>query len=276
MAEVMKGCDAAELERSELSNDLNVITAEINAYQRVAGEAIFEIGRRLKHVKENDLAHGEWERWLKEVGMTKVHANRFMRVFERFGKVTPELRLPSAVTVLYALTDFDDEELEKPREMPDGSTKTLLEMSRREIEEFKRLLNAEQAERERLEKENAYLVSKSKKHPEVKKEYIKVKDDVAEQKLKRYEELFGDISMYEGKTTRVTNGDAITYTVFEFSEDVRKFIQKYGHLTHFAREFNEMISEGKEEYEKSIGDMLRFLRMLNRNLNEKESVITNL
>ena len=276
MTEVMKGGGAAELEKSDLSNDLNVITAEINAYQRVAGEAIFEIGKRLKHVKENDLVHGEWSKWCEEsLNMSVRNAQRYIRVYKRYASNTTHVsHLP--LGILNELAPFDDEELEKPREMPDGSTKTLLEMSRREIEEFKRLLNAEQAERERLEKENAYLVSKSKKHPEVKKEYIKVKDDVAEQKLKRYEELFGDISMYDGKTTRVTNGDAITYTVFEFSEDVRKFIQKYGHLTHFAREFNEMISEGKEEYEKSIGDMLRFLRMLNRNLNEKESVITNL
>ncbi|MGF9872882.1 DUF3102 domain-containing protein [Bacillus tropicus] len=47
----------------KLSKDINVITAEINAYQRVAGEAIFEIGRRLKYVKENDLVHGEWLKW---------------------------------------------------------------------------------------------------------------------------------------------------------------------------------------------------------------------
>lgn len=81
--------------------------------------------------------------------------------------------------------------------------------------------------------------------------------------------------MYEGKTTRVTNGDAITYTVFEFSEDVRKFIEKYGHLTHFVREFNEMIGEGKDEYRKAINDMLRFMGAIDRNLNEEEAVIIN-
>ncbi|MDA7027116.1 hypothetical protein PJ311_10895 [Bacillus sp. CLL-7-23] len=81
-------------------------------------------------------------------------------------------------------------------------------------------------------------------------EYVEDPELVAENE--RYKELFGDISIYEGRTTRVTNGEAITYTVREFSEDVRKFVEKYGHLTHFVREFNEMIDEGKEEYRKSI------------------------
>src|SRR5690625_4184103 len=154
----------------ELSSDINTITAEINAYQRVAGEAIFEIGRRLKHVKENDLVHGEWATWLKDnFNYSHEHARRFIKVYERFSKSTPEWSsLPKSVTVLFALTDFTDEELEKLRELPDGSTKKLTDMSRKEIEDFKRKerelekraeqaesqRDAERKERERLDIEN--------------------------------------------------------------------------------------------------------------------------
>lgn len=70
----------------KLSNDINVITAEINAYQRVAGEAIFEIGRRLKYVKKNDLVHGEWLKWLQnEIAMAPNTATRMIQASEQFG-----------------------------------------------------------------------------------------------------------------------------------------------------------------------------------------------
>lgn len=93
MAEVMKGGGAAELERSDLSNDLNVITAEINAYQRVAGEAIFEIGRRLKYVRDvifTDTLRkqkGEWRDFLQKVDFDVTTAKRFIKVYEEFGDV---------------------------------------------------------------------------------------------------------------------------------------------------------------------------------------------
>ena len=272
---------------SELSTDLNVITAEINAYQRVAGEAIFEIGKRLKYVKEKDLAHGEWEKWCKEsIGMTRQHADKFIKVAETFDMSTCHFK--QSLDALYHIATLPPEQRDQPHTVPStGETKTVDEMTVRELREVKKALKeaearAQQAEqREQMAKRDADILrdtleSIEDKEPEVRTEYVEVTDELTEHKLKRYEELFGDISIYEGKTTRVTNGDAITYAVFEFSEDVRKFIGKYGHLTHFAREFNEMIDEGREEYEKSISEMMRFLNVLNRNINEKETVIINL
>src|SRR5690625_4461586 len=115
---------------NELSIDLNTITAEINAYQRVAGEAIFEIGRRLKHVKENDLAHGEWTKWCEEeVGMTIMHANRFIRIYDEIGysNITPMLGL--GVATLYEIATLPPAEREAEHTTSKGETKTPAEMT---------------------------------------------------------------------------------------------------------------------------------------------------
>ncbi|MEK4801031.1 DUF3102 domain-containing protein [Oceanobacillus sp. FSL K6-0118] len=74
--------EIAEGGGNRLSSDLPTITAEINAYKRIAGEAIFEIGRRLKHVKENDLAHGEFGKWLESVSIDRYEASRYIKVYD--------------------------------------------------------------------------------------------------------------------------------------------------------------------------------------------------
>lgn len=35
----------------------------------------------MKHVKENDLAHGEWSKWLKSVNFNDSQARKFIKVF---------------------------------------------------------------------------------------------------------------------------------------------------------------------------------------------------
>lgn len=122
-----------------LSSDLNVITAEINAYQRVAGEAIFEIGRRLKHVKENDLAHGEWLPWLETVSIHERQAQRLIKVFDEFGRnATTWSELP--FRTLYEIATLPETEREKPHNLKSGEVKTVDEMTVRELREVKNVM----------------------------------------------------------------------------------------------------------------------------------------
>ncbi|WP_244316356.1 DUF3102 domain-containing protein [Paenibacillus brasilensis] len=53
------------------------------SYKQIAGQSLFKIGRRVKHVKENDLVHGEW---LKTVDFTPRTAQRMIKAFEQFRK----------------------------------------------------------------------------------------------------------------------------------------------------------------------------------------------
>src|SRR5699024_1003914 len=125
------------LNEIKLSTDINVITAEINSYKQVAGQAIFEIGKRLKHVKENDLVHGEWEVYCNEtLGMDRTYASRYIKVYEEFGNsnVDPGLGLSK----LYQIATLPQEEREKEHVTSKGETKTVDEMTKRELQEVKR------------------------------------------------------------------------------------------------------------------------------------------
>lgn len=65
-----------------LSTDLNQIELEINHHKNIAGQSIWEIGRRLNHVKENDLAHGEFIKWVESIKIGRREAYKFMKVAE--------------------------------------------------------------------------------------------------------------------------------------------------------------------------------------------------
>ncbi|MED0670217.1 DUF3102 domain-containing protein [Aneurinibacillus aneurinilyticus] len=94
------------------------MTAEINSYKQIAGNAIFEIGRRLKHVKEKDLVHGEWTKWCeKEIKLPVRHANKFIRVYDELAeKWSTSTTL--GFEVLYQIATLPEESRERAHTIP--------------------------------------------------------------------------------------------------------------------------------------------------------------
>ena len=158
MCELMKGGGT-----SELSQDINVITAEINAYQRVAGEAIFEIGRRLKHVKENDLTHGEWSKWCEnDIGMKRQQADMFIKVADEFEGQFDKTFCHLGLSALYQIALLPSDQRSQPHTIPStGETKTVDEMTVRELREVKKALKAEQEARKLAEQKQELAESEA-------------------------------------------------------------------------------------------------------------------
>lgn len=279
--------------------DLDISTAAFlrkkeNNMREIVGKAYTDLGRELKEAQEHLSSHnkyqGVFEKWFTSVGLKRDAVWRLINRYDLIANcdnTVKQLLEDLPVSLTYEIARPSAESTEPKRQAKqavlNGEVKTLKEYREllAEKEAAEAALKQAESQREQAVREADILRDKLERveeaEPEIQTEYVEVKTPDPEllAENERYKELFGDISMYEGRTTRVTNGDAITYTVREFSEDVRKFVEKYGHLTHFAQEFNEMIDEGKEEYRKSIHVMQTLMNSIQRAMNEKEAIIIN-
>lgn len=95
------------MNNGEVSTNLKEIEQEIKMYQRQVRESIIEIGKRLKHVKENDLVHGEWGKWLDGIGINRRSANRYIKAYDVFGN-KPEVILNVSSSKIFEFISFDD------------------------------------------------------------------------------------------------------------------------------------------------------------------------
>src|SRR5690606_20255602 len=99
---------------------------------------LFEIGRRLKHVKETKLAerHGGWTEWCENyIEIPVRHANKFVTVYEQLAdKWSTSTTLP--FEALYQIATLPPDERDCRHTIPSsGATKTVDEMTVRELRE---------------------------------------------------------------------------------------------------------------------------------------------
>lgn len=257
-------------EIAELSADIHVITAEINAYQRVAGEAIFEIGRRLKHVKENDLAHGDFIDWCEHsANIPYRQANRFMRVSAEMGDTKMTTSSHLGLNALYEIATMPESERTQPQTIPStGETKTVDEMTVRELREVKKALKEAQQQAEvarkdaeikerQLERTQSELERATTPKVEVVEREVERIVEVdktdynAVDRLRKYEEKFGALENYSDRV-RATNVDDVTTSVISFSKAVRDLAKRHAYLIKYRETIEVLDVVTRREYNEAV------------------------
>lgn len=152
-----------------LSDNLAQIELEINHHKQIAGQSIWEIGRRLNHVKEHDLAHGQFMEWVESIGINYKEAQRMMKISSELPELDHMVQFGSRVLYLIATLPDDEKQTQLDR-IENGDNPTV-----RELQEVKRQLKLSQADNERLKVQNENLAEQalSKTEKVVEKEVIK-------------------------------------------------------------------------------------------------------
>lgn len=142
-----------------LPSDINVITAQIKSYEEAGNYLIWEIGRRLNYVKENNLTHGNFSIWLEELGMKQDTANRYMKIVNELdGKYDSSRNL--GFQNLYAIATLPEEERTKQHETSKGETKTPDQMTVRELSELKKQIKQKDERINALESAEPRVIEK--------------------------------------------------------------------------------------------------------------------
>lgn len=214
-----------------LSNNLAQIELEISHHKQIAGQSIWEIGRRLNHVKEHDLVHGEFGGWLDKIGIHYREANRMMTVAKQLPNVTTLSDLGSSALYLIA-TLPEEEKAEQIKRIEDGDTPTV-----RELQEVKKKLKLSKKVNEQLRAENEKIKSSKVEVKETIKEVVpddyKATQDLNKQLLEKNKELAKAIKDAEERSNFIEK--QLNDTLAQ-REEVDKKSAQYDELTRAIEE----------------------------------------
>lgn len=243
----------------QLSNNLPQIEFEISHYQRQGAEAIFEIGRRLKHVKENNLQYGTFGKWLDEIGIDRTFAKRSM-------KISSELNIDSAhvhqlgIRALTQIVSLPEETREEKQQTSSGEMKTPYEMTNKEREEFKRQIKQRDEQNAQLQSQ----VKQAKRSEEIAKKQLEDAESREPEVIEKYMEP----EDYQETKNALAQSRHHQKLIEQRNEKLEKDIEE-------MKQRRDEVSEKSQKYDelnKALGDMNRKLDDGQRRLKAQKEV----
>lgn len=214
-----------------LSNNLSQIELEINHHKQIAGQSIWEIGRRLNHVKENDLAHGQFGKWLDTIKISHSEARKMMTIAQQLSNRSTLNDLGTSALYLIA-TLPEEEKQEQIQRIEDGDTPTV-----RELQEVKKKLKLSQQANELLKGENEALRASKVEVRETIKEIVpddyRATQELNKRLLEKNKELSDSMKALEERSEFVNNK---LNDMMAQREEVDKKSAQYDELTRAIEE----------------------------------------
>lgn len=226
-----------------LSNNLNQIELEINHHKQIAGQSIWEIGRRLKHVKERNLTHGQFGSWVESIGIARTEASRFIKIAEEIPNLGTYTNLGTKALYLIATLPAEEKQAQINR-IEQGDNPTV-----RELQDLKLKFSA--AKRKIMELQNGQEPTK-----EIVKEVPVMPADYQEalQNRQRLEE--------RAKSAEERNAflEAQLKDLYAQREEVDEKSNKYDELTEAIQQ-----SQGQlNDYQKRIASYKNILSLIQK------------
>lgn len=289
------------MDELQLSNDLTTIETEIKSYQNIAGQSIFEIGRRLKHVKENDLAHGEFGKWLSKINMSRSTARRFIKVAD-----SPELNSPSmanlGTSILYEIATLPEEERKKEHLTSSGEKKTPDEMTQRELQDLKKQLKQRDEQNAQLQSQveqaqrsesiaRKKLEDEQNREPEIKREVKEVipphvkaqlsdRQQMIDAKDKEIKQLQEQLSKAEEQKQKFEKQDyleedeqiasinfQVESTVLEIKDNINRFLNENASTAFREAAIARASKKTKNQIYDGVEELEAFCRTMRQSLN---------
>lgn len=285
----------------QLSNNLTTIETEIKSYQNIAGQSIFEIGRRLKHVKESDLAHGEFGKWLEKVNVNHRVAQKMIKIASN-----PELNTTMSshlgMEALYEIATLPEPERTKEHVTSSGETKTPDEMTVRELRELKKQIKQRDEQNAQLQSQveqaqrsesiaRKQLEEVENREPEIKREVKEVipahvkaqlsdRQQMIDAKDKEIQQLQERLSKAEEQKRKFEKQDyleedeqiaslnfQVESTVLEIKDNINRFLNENASTAFREAAIARSSEKTKNQIYDGVEELEAFCRTMRRSLN---------
>ncbi|MGF3075699.1 DUF3102 domain-containing protein [Facklamia sp. P12955] len=271
-----------------LSNDLKVVEEEIFSFFELGKKSFWEIGKRLKHIKENDLTHGNFMNWCEtKLSISSKQVNKYIAVYENFPnwKSTPNLGLEN----MYLIATLPEEQKqEQMQKIEQGEQPTV-----RELQSLKKQLKQKDEIINELSNQEPQTVTKVVEKEVFPNDYHEIKSKVSQLQItnqrliEEHQKLLREQEEVNKKSIKYDElNEAIQASQGQLNQTQKK-ISEYNDLHKLLKESNSFLSKAsalvysdlsslaqsdplvQQELNQLLNNLNRFTRDINDLLSQK-------